>query len=144
MHKESNQLFKKRKIMKKLIVSALALTLISFASVEAQTTQQATPPAQTQQGAVTTGEATTATGTATTGNSVSSQKASKEDRVAVKPEDLPEGIKKTIKGEEFSGWTVKKAFLVTEPDNTQYYELQVANGKDNARVKLDKNGNNVG
>ncbi|MCE6987772.1 hypothetical protein [Dyadobacter sp. CY323] len=129
--------------MKKLIVSAFALTLISFASVQAQTTQQATQP--TQQEAVTTQEAaTTATEAATTEKPVVAQKASKEDKVVVKPEDLPEGIKKTIKGEEFSGWTVKKAFLVTEPNNTQYYELQVGNGKENARVKLDKNGNNVG
>ena len=135
--------------MKKLIVSAFALTLISFASVQAQTTQQATQPTQ-QQGVNTQEATTTTTETATTERSVTAdkpvatQKASKQDKVTVKPEDLPDGIKKTIKGDEFSGWTVKKAFLVTEPDNTQYYELQVANGKENARVKLDKNGNNVG
>nr|WP_295925155.1 hypothetical protein [uncultured Dyadobacter sp.] len=113
--------------MKKLIVSALALTLISFASVQAQTANQTTAThAEHQQAADKAG------------------KADKEDKVAVKPEDLPEAIKKTIKGEEFSGWTVKKAFLVTESDKTQYYELQVANGKENARVKLDKDGRNVG
>jgi uncharacterized protein YcnI len=110
--------------MKKLIVSALAFTLISFASVQAQTAQQDARQDPTTQEPVT--------------------KAAKEEKVAVKPEDLPEGIKKTIKSDEFSGWTVKKAFLVTEGDHTQYYELQVANGKENARVKLDKNGNNVG
>lgn len=111
--------------MKKLIVSALALTLISFASAQAQTANQTTADHSAHK------EATT-------------QKAAKEEKVAVKPEDLPEGIKKTIKSDEFSGWTVKKAFLVTEPDKPQYYELQVANGSQNARVKLDKDGKNVG
>jgi hypothetical protein len=106
--------------MKKLIVSALALTLISFASVEASTTAE-----------------TRKTETATLA-------ASTQEKVAVKPEDLPEGIKKTIKGEEFSGWKVTKAFLVTEEDKSQYYELQVAKGDESARVKLDKDGNNVG
>ncbi|GGB86071.1 hypothetical protein GCM10011325_12120 [Dyadobacter sediminis] len=68
----------------------------------------------------------------------------KEEKVPVKPENLPEGIKKTIKSEEFTGWTVKKAFLVTEENNKQYYELQVSKGSESARVKLDKEGNNVG
>jgi hypothetical protein len=108
--------------MKKLVVSALALTLISFASVQAQTANQTTEKHAEHQQAT----------------AQKSAKADQEDKVAVKPEDLPEGIKQTIKSEEFSGWTVKKAFLVTEPDKTQYYELQVANGKENARVKLDK------
>lgn len=109
--------------MKKLVVSALALTLISFASVQAQTANQTTEKHAEHQQA---------------------QKADKENKVAVKPEDLPEGVKNTIKSDQFSGWTVKKAFLVTEPDKTQYYELQVANGSQSARVKLDKDGKNVG
>lgn len=114
--------------MKKLVISALALTLISFASVQAQTANQTTAD-QAAQKEVTTQK---------------SAKADKEEKVAVKTEDLPEGIKKTIKSDEFSGWTVKKAYLVTEPDKPQYYELQVANGSQSARVKLDKDGKNVG
>ena len=110
--------------MKKLIVSAMAVSLISFASVQAN--------AQTTES---TQETTTKVTTAT---------QQKEDKVAVKPEDLPDGIKKTIKGEEFSGWTVKKAFLIKEGESKQYYELQVARGSESARVKLDKDGNNVG
>jgi len=106
--------------MKKLIVSALALTMISFASVQASTTAESR---RTETAAFAT---------------------FKQDKVAVKPENLPEGIKKTIKGEEFSGWKVTKAFLVTEEDKSQYYELQVAKGSESARVKLDKDGNNVG
>ena len=105
--------------MKKLIVSAVALTLISFASVQANT------PINT----LSSKEATFATG--------------RQDKVAVKPENLPEGIKKTIKGEAFAGWKVTSAFLITGEDKTQYYELNVKNGSESARVKLDKDGNNV-
>jgi hypothetical protein len=114
--------------MKKLIVSALALTLISFASVQAQTTEPATQATQHEAHK----------------DAATTQKSDKEEKVAVKPEDLPAGIKKTIQGDEFSGWTVKKAFLVTDPNKKQYYELQVAKGSESARVKLDKDGNNVG
>jgi len=106
--------------MKKLIVSAVALTLISFASVQANDSYKF--------------------------NSGTNANVSinKQDKVAVKPEDLPEGIKKTIKGEEFAGWKITSAFLVTAPDKTQYYELNVKNGSEAARVKLDKDGKNVG
>ena len=114
--------------MKKLVVSAFALALISFTSVQAQTSSQATADHSAHQEAV--AQKTT--------------KAGQKEKVAVKTEDLPEGIQKTIKSDDFKGWTVKKAFLVTEPDKAQYYELQVANGKENALVKLDKDGRNVG
>ena len=106
--------------MKKLIVSALALTLISFASVQANTPNT-----------------TNSAGTTVT---ISGQD---QDKVSVKPDDLPDGIKKTIKGEEFSGWKVTSAYLITTPDKTQYYELNVKNGSETARVKLDKDGKNV-
>jgi uncharacterized protein YxeA len=103
--------------MKKLIVSALALTLISFASVQA--------------------------GNYETANEVLVQKASSQEKVSVKTEDLPEGVKNTIKSDAFEGWKVVSAFLITNTDKTQYYELNVKNGAESARVKLDKDGNNV-
>ena len=90
--------------MKKLIVSAVALTLISFASV------QATTPYNTNKESI------------ITVNNI-------QEKVAVKPEELPDGIKKAIRGEEFTGWTVTSAFLITGPDKTQYYELNVKNGR---------------
>lgn len=104
--------------MKKLIVSALALTLISFASVQASNTS---------------------------GNfgTVESRVLTTQEKVSVKPESLPDGVKKTIASDAFSGWKVVSAFLVTNTDKTQYYELNVKNGDESARVKLDKDGNNV-
>lgn len=104
--------------MKKLIVSALALTLISFASVQA----------------------TTLSTVAKSGTEVA---FNYQEKVSVKPDSLPDGIKNTIKGEAFSGWKVVSAFLVTNADKTQYYELNVKNGDETARVKLDKEGRNV-
>jgi len=100
--------------MKKLIISAVALTLISFASV------QATPFSENKE--------------AVTIN---------QDKVSVKPDDLPAAVKATISSEAFAGWKVVEAFLVTADDKTQYYDLSVKKGKENARVKLDKNGRNV-
>jgi hypothetical protein len=104
--------------MKKLIVTALAITLISFASVQADNT--------------------TIISKTTSNTSLIAQ-----EKVSVKPDSLPDGVKKTIASEAFSGWKVISAFLVTNADKTQYYELNVKNGDESARVKLDKDGNNV-
>lgn len=103
--------------MKKRIVSAVALTLISFASVQAD-------------------NSLTATG-------VSIMQLMAQEKVTVKPDSLPEGVKKTIQGEAFEGWKVISAFLVTNADKSQYYELNVKKGEESARVKLDKDGKNV-
>ncbi len=106
--------------MKKLVISAVALTLISFASVQANTLTGTTPQ-----------------------ESVNSP-VSTQEKVAVKPADLPKGIQSVIKSDDFKGWEITDAFLVTAPDKSQYYELSVKKGKESARVKLDKDGNNVG
>ncbi|WP_159467699.1 hypothetical protein [Dyadobacter sp. 3J3] len=100
--------------MKKLIMSAVALTLISFASV------QATPITEPNHAATVT-----------------------QEKVSVKPEDLPAAVKATINSDAFAGWKVTTAYLVTNDDKTQYYDLSVKKGSENARVKLDKNGKNV-
>ena len=106
--------------MKKLITSAVAITLISFVSAQAMTPERSL-------------------------NVVAKYNVSVylQEKVSVKPENLPEGIKKTVKGEAFAGWKIISAFLVTAEDKSQYYELNVKNGSESARVKLDKNGNNV-
>ena len=106
--------------MKKLVISAVALTLISFASVQANTTTRATE------------------------HNPVTLSANVQEKVAVKPADLPKGIQSVIKSDDFKGWEITDAFLVTAPDKSQYYELSVKKGKESARVKLDKDGNNVG
>lgn len=66
-----------------------------------------------------------------------------QDKVEVKPENLPAAVKATINSQAFAGWKVTTAYLVTNQDNTQYYDLSVKKGNENARVKLDKDGKNV-
>ncbi len=102
--------------MKKLIISAVALTLISFSPIRAS---NGSVPAQQEAVSLV------------------------QDKVAIKPENLPQGIQDVIKGDDFKGWEVQSAFLITAEDKSQYYELNVKRGKENARVKLDKDGKNV-
>lgn len=100
--------------MKKLIISAFAVSLISFATVQANDlTTHHTVITVTQ------------------------------EKVAVKPEDLPEPVKTALAGDAYSGWEVTGAFLVTKEDNSQHFEIAVKKGDETATVNLDKDGKKV-
>jgi hypothetical protein len=100
--------------MKKIIISAIAFTLISFAHVQANTLQQP-------------GTLVTVT----------------QEKVAVKPEDLPEAIKTTLSGDTYAGWQITTAFLVTKEDNSQFYEISLKKAEETSTVNLDKDGRKV-
>ena len=100
--------------MKKLIISAMALTLIAFNSVQSEPVL------------------TTAT-----------EITSAQEKVAVKPEDLPESVKTTLASDTYAGWQVVSAFLVTKPDNSQFYEISLKKGEESSTVNLDKEGKKV-
>lgn len=100
--------------MKKLIISAFALSIISFASVQASTLAEPVSVVTVAQ-----------------------------EKVAVKPEDLPEAVKTTLAGDAYAGWEVTGAFLVTKADNSQYFEIGLKKGEETSTVNLDKDGKKV-
>ncbi|GAB2781101.1 hypothetical protein GCM10027275_25860 [Rhabdobacter roseus] len=104
--------------MKKLVISAIALALTAFATVDASTTiNPATEVATVQQ--------------------------LDQEKVAVKPEDLPDAVKRTLSADPYTGWEVSQAFLVTGENNAQHYEVELKRGEETATAKLDQDGNKV-
>ena len=63
-----------------------------------------------------------------------------ETRVQVKPEELPEPVRKTLNETSYASWTITDAFLVTEDDGAQYYEVAVRKADERSRMKIDKSG----
>ena len=100
--------------MKKLIISAFALTLVSFASLEAKQFETSSVVSNISQ-----------------------------EKVAVKPEDLPEPVKSTLASDTYAGWQVTSAFLITKEDNSQFYEISMRKGEESSTVNLDKDGRKV-
>lgn len=100
--------------MKNVIVSALALTLISMGAVQSKEIVES--------------------------NSVV---VILQEKVPVKPEDLPEAVKTALAGDAYKGWEVTGASLVTKEDKTQYFEIAVKKGEETATVNLDKEGKKV-
>jgi hypothetical protein len=66
-----------------------------------------------------------------------------QDKVAVRPDDLPEAVKSILAGDAYAGWQVTSAFLITREDNSQYFEINAKKGEETAVFNLDKYGKKV-
>ena len=66
-----------------------------------------------------------------------------QDKMSVKPEDLPEPIKSTLSAGAYAGWEITEAFLITKPDKTQFFEIIVKKGSEMSKINLDKDGRKV-
>jgi len=61
-------------------------------------------------------------------------------KVPVKLEELPTPVTTTLKADAYKEWTPTTAFLVTNPDKTQYYQIDVKKGTEVAFIKITKDG----
>lgn len=66
-----------------------------------------------------------------------------QEKVAVKPEDLPEAVKTTLASDAYAGWQVVSAFLITKEDNSQFFEISLKKGEETSKLNLDKDGKKV-
>lgn len=100
------------------MMSAMALALVSFVSLNSTATA--------------------------VNSSISTEKVMDQGKEPVKPEDLPEPIKKTLADAPYNEWQVTSAFSVTAEDGKQHYEINLKKGEEETTtVKLDKDGNPV-
>jgi hypothetical protein len=102
--------------MNKLVITAIALTITSFAAVDAA---NVTRPA------------------------TSSIVYTQQEKVEVPVKDLPEAVKRTLATETYSGWEVSKAYLVTRENNVQYYQIDLTKGEETSSVNLDADGKKI-
>ncbi|MFA7472497.1 MAG: hypothetical protein WCY86_06315 [Spirosomataceae bacterium] len=63
-----------------------------------------------------------------------------QDKVEVKPEELPEAVKATLNGAPYSEWKVEKAYLVPGENGTSHFEINVSKGEETSTIKLDNEG----
>jgi hypothetical protein len=66
--------------------------------------------------------------------------ADSTQRVPVKLEELPAPVTTTLKADAYKDWTPTAAFLVTNSDKTQYYQIDVKKGTEVAFIKINKDG----
>ncbi|MCE7058465.1 hypothetical protein [Dyadobacter sp. CY343] len=66
-----------------------------------------------------------------------------QEKVAVRPEDLPEAVKSTLASDDYAEWKVSSAYIVKRDNNAQYYEINLKKGEESLTVNLDKYGRKV-
>jgi len=69
-----------------------------------------------------------------------SQIISMQERVEIDLKDVPEKVRTSIGDGTELGWKIFRAYLITNDDKTQYYELYVRKMEEETVMKVDKNG----
>ena len=72
----------------------------------------------------------------------SEYKDSAKDMQAVALSELPAAVTASLQGQDYSGWTVGKAFK-KEKDGKTIYKVELTNGSETKMVKLDADGNKL-
>ena len=62
------------------------------------------------------------------------------EKVKIKPEELPEAIKTTLKGDDYKGWTAYTAYHDTVKN---IYEVEIRKGSETKSLKFDADGKKV-
>jgi hypothetical protein len=63
-----------------------------------------------------------------------------QEKVEVKPEELPDAVKATLAAEPYNAWQIQKAFLLPGENDTPVYEIALIKGEETSAVKLNKDG----
>lgn len=66
--------------------------------------------------------------------------AQQDEKVKIKPEELPEAVKKALEMQDYRGWLVDAAYKDTSKET---YEVHLKNGAETKIVKFDKDGKKV-
>ncbi|RZM24409.1 MAG: hypothetical protein EOO88_22915 [Pedobacter sp.] len=62
-------------------------------------------------------------------------------KTPVELKDLPEPVVKTLQSDPVKEWVPTSAFLVTNPDKTSHYVINVKKEEETKSLKIDKDGN---
>src|SRR5690606_20577930 len=65
-----------------------------------------------------------------------------QDEKALKAEELPEGVQKTLKADKYKGWKVESATAVQGKEGVTY-KVIVTDGTKKETLTLDENGNAI-
>lgn len=61
-----------------------------------------------------------------------------DEKVQIKPEELPEAVRTTLAGDEYKGWAITTVYQVKAA--TPYYEVNVAKEKETKVLKFSADG----
>jgi hypothetical protein len=60
-----------------------------------------------------------------------------DQKVKIKPEELPDAVKTALKGQDYTGWEINSAYKFSESGT---YEVELKKAAETKTVKFDKDG----
>ena len=63
-----------------------------------------------------------------------------QEKVEIKPEELPDPVKAALAAEPYNAWQVQKAFQVPGENGANTYEVALVKGEETSTAKFDKDG----
>lgn len=106
--------------MKKVLIASVALLFAAVTNVNAQVKPQA--PADKKE-------------------TITTPQTNDQEKTAIKPEALPEAVKRTIAGKDYTGWVATAAFILKTP--VEHYEVMLTKDKESKTVKFAKDGKEI-
>ncbi len=71
---------------------------------------------------------------------VSTEIIAQQEKTPIKLEELPDAVKTTLTGEQFTGWAPAEAFVVTPEEGAKYFEVTLKKGEEVKVVNLGEDG----
>jgi len=63
-----------------------------------------------------------------------------QEKVEIKPEELPDAVKSALAAEPYNAWQVQRAFMVPDGEGANYYEVTLSKGEETSTAAFDKDG----
>lgn len=63
-----------------------------------------------------------------------------QEKTPIKLEELPDAVKTTLSGEQFTDWAPSAAFVVTPEEGAKYFEVTLNKGEEVKVVNLSEDG----
>ena len=71
---------------------------------------------------------------------VSMEIVAQQEKTSIKLEELPDAVKTTLSGEQFTGWAPTEAFVVTPEEGAKYFEVSLKKEEVVKVVNLGEDG----
>lgn len=71
---------------------------------------------------------------------VATEIVTQQEKAPIKLEELPDAVKTTLSGEQFTGWIPSEAFVVTPEEGVKYFEVTLKKGDEAKVVNLSEDG----
>jgi hypothetical protein len=73
-------------------------------------------------------------------NQVTMEVVAQQEKTPIKLEELPDAVKTTLSGEQFTDWAPTEAFVVTPEEGAKYFEVTLKKGEEVKVVNLAEDG----